>query len=61
MAQRLVEGLTHLFQIFAHRHIVDLQSEGERVDKHTNRIGNLQVRTSAADGAEIHLAVVGVT
>ena len=61
MAQRLVESLTHLFQVFAHRHIVNLQSEGEGVDEHTHRVGNLQIRTSAADGAEIHLAVIGVT
>ena len=61
MAQRLVEGLAHLFQVFAHRHIADVQTEGERVDEHTHRIGNLQIRASAADGAEIHFAVVGVT
>ena len=61
MAQCLVEGLAHLFQVFAHRHIADVQTEGEGVDEHTHRIGNPQIRASAADGAEIHFAVVGVT
>ena len=60
MAQRFVEGVAYLFQIFSHRHVVNLQAKRKGVDKHTHRIGNLQIRTAAANRREIHLAVVGI-
>ena len=60
MAQSLVEGLAGGAKEVADRYIVDVHAQGECVDKHTNGVGNLQVRTTAADRAEIHLTVVGI-
>ena len=60
VAQRLVEGVADLMEVFTHRHIVNLQAKSQCVDKHAHRVGNLQVRAAAADGADIYLAVVGV-
>ena len=61
MLQRLVEGLTRLLQIFADRYIINADAQRQGVDKHTYRVGNLQVTTTTADRAEIDVAVVGVT
>ena len=60
MTQSLVEGLTGFLQELADRDIIDVQSQSQGIDKHTHRVSNLQVRTTAADGTKIHLAVVGV-
>ena len=60
MAQRLVESLAGLVEELADGDIVDLQSECEGIDKHTHRVGNLQVGASAAHRTKINLAVVGV-
>ena len=60
VTQRLVEGVAHLTQIFANSHIVNLQAKGKGVDKHSHRIGNLQVRASAANRREINFSVVGI-
>ena len=61
VAQRLVEGVANLLQVFADRHVVDAEPEGQRVDKHTHGVGNLQVGTSTTDGTEEDVAAVGVT
>ena len=60
VAQRLVEGLAGLPQERADGGVVDVESEGEGVDKHTHRVGNLQVRATAAHRAEIYFAIVRI-
>ena len=60
VAQGLVEGIADLTQIVCHRHVVNLQTEGEGIHEHTYRIGNLEVRASVTNGADINLAIVGV-
>ena len=60
MTQGLIKCLTGLFQVLADANIIDIESQSERVNKHTNRIGNLQIRTTTADGTEIYLAIIGI-
>ena len=60
VTQGLVEHFAGSAQEFADRHIIDRHAECQRVDKHTHGVGNLEVAASAADGAEIDVAVVGV-
>ena len=59
--QRLVKGVAGMLQEPVHGHVVDAHAQGERVDKHAHRVGNLEVAATAAHGAQIDIAVVGVT
>ena len=61
MAEGFVESASCLFQEFAYGDIVNLEPERKGVDEHSDCVGDLEVRAAVADGAEIHLAVVGVT
>ena len=61
MSQCLVEGVARLVQELGHGHVVDGQPQGQCVDKHTHRVADFEVGPSAADGAQIHVAVVGVS
>ena len=61
VAQGLVDVFTGLSQEVAHGDVADVDAEGQSVDEHTYGLGNLQVRATTADGAEIDLTVVGVT
>ena len=49
------EKTVRLFEII--RHLLDTRvtREGQRIDEHTHRVGDSQVRTAVADGADIDL------
>ena len=61
MSQCLIEGFAGLLQELTDAHVADVQAQCQCVDKHTHRIGNLQVRTATAHRTEIDVAVVHVT
>ena len=60
VSQCLIKGVTDLTQIVGYRHIVDVQANGKRIDKHSYRIGNPQVGSSAADRTEIDFTVIRI-
>ena len=60
MAQRLIKSVADLLQKLIYRDIVDVHAQCQCVDEHTHRVCYFQIRTATADGAQIHLTVVGV-
>ena len=60
VAQGLVEGLAGVFEEAGNRHVVNADAQWQSVDKHAHGVGNLEVGTSAAHGAQEDLAVIGV-
>ena len=60
MAKRLVKCVARIFQELFNRHIINVHAQGERIDKHTHRVGNLEVAAAAADGTQINVTVIGI-
>ncbi len=61
VAQRLVKRVACILQELVNRYIVDAHAQCEGVDKHAHGVGNLEITAAAAHGAQVNVAVVGVT